>query len=84
MQTDSKLLVTGATGHLGRRVVHHLLNTLQVPPARVIATTRKPDAAADLAIARGQLRLHRAAADMERHALLLQEPGLRIQSKWPK
>jgi NAD(P)H dehydrogenase (quinone) len=49
MPTDSKLLVTGATGHLGRRVVHHLLNTLQVPPTRLIATTRQPDAVADLA-----------------------------------
>ncbi|HEY9065823.1 MAG TPA: NmrA family NAD(P)-binding protein [Burkholderiaceae bacterium] len=61
MQTDSKLLVTGATGHLGRRVVHHLLNTLEVPPARVIATTRKPDAAADLA----KLGIEVRAADFD-------------------
>jgi NAD(P)H dehydrogenase (quinone) len=46
------LLVTGASGHLGRAVVRHLLDTLQVPPARIIATSRKPGALADLA-ARG-------------------------------
>ncbi|MDO8778212.1 MAG: SDR family oxidoreductase [Burkholderiaceae bacterium] len=43
------LLVTGASGHLGRRVIHHLLHTLKVPPARIIATTRKPETLADLA-----------------------------------
>ena len=43
------LLVTGASGHLGCAVVRHLLETLQVPPARIIATSRKPDALADLA-----------------------------------
>jgi len=43
------LLVTGASGHLGRAVVRHLLDTLQVPPARIIATSRKPETLADLA-----------------------------------
>lgn len=43
------LLVTGASGHLGRAVVRHLLETLQVPPARIIATSRKPETLADLA-----------------------------------
>lgn len=43
------LLVTGASGHLGRRVIHHLLQTLKVPAARIIATTRKPESLADLA-----------------------------------
>lgn len=46
------LLVTGASGHLGRAIVRHLLETLQVPPARIIATSRKPETLADLA-ARG-------------------------------
>lgn len=46
------LLVTGASGHLGRAAVRHLLDTLQVPPARIVATSRTPDALADLA-ARG-------------------------------
>ncbi|MEO8118515.1 MAG: SDR family oxidoreductase [Rhodoferax sp.] len=43
------LLVTGASGHLGRRVIHHLLQTLKVPATRIIATTRKPETLADLA-----------------------------------
>ena len=43
---DAKLLVTGASGHLGQGVLSHLLDTLKVPSARVIATTRKPDAMA--------------------------------------
>ncbi|RWK42560.1 SDR family oxidoreductase [Mesorhizobium sp.] len=46
------LLVTGASGQLGRSVIHHLLDTLKIPPARVIATTRNPENLAELA-ARG-------------------------------
>lgn len=37
------LLVTGASGHFGQRVIDHLLNTLDVPPERIVATTRKPE-----------------------------------------
>jgi NAD(P)H dehydrogenase (quinone) len=40
----TKLLVTGASGHFGQRVLHHLLNTLKVPASRIVATSRKPDA----------------------------------------
>jgi NAD(P)H dehydrogenase (quinone) len=43
------LLVTGASGHLGQRVLHHLVNTLGVPAGRIIATTRKPATLADWA-----------------------------------
>lgn len=43
------LLVTGASGQLGRRVIHHLLQTHKVAPQRIIATTRQPAALADLA-----------------------------------
>ena len=43
------LLVTGASGHLGQRVLHHLVNTLNVPAGRIIATTRKPATLADWA-----------------------------------
>ncbi|MER8482317.1 SDR family oxidoreductase [Mesorhizobium sp. M1322] len=43
------LLVTGASGQLGRGVIHHLLDTLKVPPARIIAATRYPENLADLA-----------------------------------
>ncbi|AWK89016.1 SDR family oxidoreductase [Azospirillum thermophilum] len=46
------LLVTGASGHLGQRVLHHLLETLKVPAERIVATTRNPDRLASLA-ARG-------------------------------
>ncbi len=37
------LLVTGASGQLGRSVVEHLLTTFQVAPERIIATTRHPE-----------------------------------------
>lgn len=37
------LLVTGAGGHLGQRVLAHLLDTLQLPPQRVVALTRRPE-----------------------------------------
>jgi len=37
------LLVTGASGHLGQRVLHHLLDTLKVPATRILAATRKPE-----------------------------------------
>jgi NAD(P)H dehydrogenase (quinone) len=46
------LLVTGASGQLGRSVINHLLDSLEVPPRRIIATTRNPENLADLA-ARG-------------------------------
>lgn len=41
--TATNLLVTGASGHLGQRVVSHLLDTLRVPANATIATTRKPE-----------------------------------------
>ena len=44
-----RLLVTGAAGHFGRRVVAHLLETLAVPASSIVATTRKPAALDDLA-----------------------------------
>lgn len=43
------LLVTGASGHLGRAVINHLLDTFKVPAACIIATTRTPANLADLA-----------------------------------
>ncbi|CAN7291049.1 SDR family oxidoreductase [Pseudoxanthomonas sp. LjRoot143] len=46
------LLVTGASGQLGGAVVRHLLDTLQFPAERLIATSRNPDALSDVA-ARG-------------------------------
>ncbi|MGJ4952447.1 SDR family oxidoreductase [Bradyrhizobium sp. HKCCYLS20291] len=43
------LLVTGAAGQLGRAVIRHLLTTLNIPAARIIATTRKPEQLQDFA-----------------------------------
>jgi len=60
------LLVTGASGHLGRAVVRHLLDTLKVPPVQIIATSRKPEALADLAAAGVTVR----AADFDAPATL--------------
>lgn len=41
--TDSKLLVTGASGQLGGLVINHLLNTIKVEPSRIVAGSRNPD-----------------------------------------
>ena len=38
------LLVSGASGHFGQRVLHHLIETLSVRANRIIAASRKPDA----------------------------------------
>ena len=46
------LFVTGASGQLGQAVIHHLLTTEGVSPARITAGTRDPAKLADLA-ARG-------------------------------
>lgn len=44
--TQSRILVTGASGQLGRLVIDKLLKT--VPPSHVIAMARSPEAVADL------------------------------------
>jgi NAD(P)H dehydrogenase (quinone) len=49
--TDT-LLVSGAAGALGHRVVELLLDTHKIPPGSIVAGTRDPDKVADLA-ARG-------------------------------
>lgn len=46
--TDT-ILVTGASGHLGRAVIDHLLDSQGVAPGRIIAGSRRPDTLADLA-----------------------------------
>lgn len=46
------VLVSGASGQLGRLVIERLLDHHGVPPAQIIATTRSPELVADLA-ARG-------------------------------
>ncbi len=42
-------LVTGASGHLGRSVINHLLTTYNVPAAKIIAASRDTGKLADLA-----------------------------------
>jgi len=43
------LLVTGAAGHLGQRVIAHLIGTQNIPAARIVVTTRDPAKLASLA-----------------------------------
>ncbi|MES1156328.1 MAG: NAD(P)H-binding protein [Alphaproteobacteria bacterium] len=84
----TKLLVTGAAGHLGRRVVEVLI---EAKAGEIIATTRSPDKLADLA-ARGvdvraadfddRASLDRAFSGAERLLLIstntLDVPGKRL------
>jgi NAD(P)H dehydrogenase (quinone) len=46
---SNKLLVTGAAGHLGQRVIHHLLETYKVAPSDIVAATRSPEKLSELA-----------------------------------
>jgi NAD(P)H dehydrogenase (quinone) len=48
-RNSPKLLVSGAAGHLGQRVVAHLLESQNVSPGDLIAGTRNPEKLADLA-----------------------------------
>ncbi|RFB93329.1 NAD(P)-dependent oxidoreductase [Rhizobium leguminosarum bv. trifolii] len=43
------ILVTGAAGQLGQRVIHHLIETYKVAPGTIVAATRSPEKLADLA-----------------------------------
>ncbi|PDT38762.1 NAD(P)-dependent oxidoreductase [Rhizobium sp. M10] len=43
------ILVTGAAGQLGQRVIHHLLETYRVAPGAIVAATRNPEKLAELA-----------------------------------
>jgi NAD(P)H dehydrogenase (quinone) len=52
MAKPTTLLVSGASGHLGRRVIELLLASDSAPARNLVATTRTPDKLADLA-ARG-------------------------------
>ena len=42
------ILVTGAAGQLGQRVIHHLIETYKVAPGNIVAATRSPEKLADL------------------------------------
>ncbi|OWV78380.1 NAD(P)-dependent oxidoreductase [Rhizobium sp. R634] len=43
------ILVTGAAGQLGQRVIHHLIETYHVAPGKIVAATRSPEKLAGLA-----------------------------------
>jgi NAD(P)H dehydrogenase (quinone) len=43
------ILVTGASGHLGRAIIHHLLTSQKVAPSRIIAGSRDTAKLADIA-----------------------------------
>jgi NAD(P)H dehydrogenase (quinone) len=88
---SGSILVSGASGHLGRQVVENLLG--RVAPSSIVATTRKPDSLADFA-ARGVVVRHAdfdddgdaalvaAFAGVERALLIstdsLDKPGHRV------
>jgi NAD(P)H dehydrogenase (quinone) len=83
------LLVTGASGQLGRSVIKHLLDTFSVPAERIIATTRTPASLADLAALGVSVReadfdspasLAKAFAGADR-ALVISTNELAIQGK---
>jgi NAD(P)H dehydrogenase (quinone) len=90
-EIDARLLVTGASGQLGRRVLTHLLETHRIAGNRIIATTRKPDALTDFAAREVEVRyadfddattLAASFAGAERMLLIstdaLTSPGQRI------
>lgn len=62
----ANLLVTGAAGHLGQAALAHLIDSLGVAPARIVATTRRPEALAAWAARGVTVR----AADFENPASL--------------
>jgi NAD(P)H dehydrogenase (quinone) len=87
----AKYLVTGASGHLGRSVLHHLLHTSGVAAGDVIAASRKPEQLAELAAQGVQVRrvdfddaasMETAFADAEKVLIIstdsLDRPGHRL------
>ncbi len=83
------ILVTGASGQLGRSVINHLLGTFKVPAERIVAATRTPASLSDLA-ARGvivrkadfdnQASLAKAFAGADR-VLIISTNEIAIQGK---
>jgi NAD(P)H dehydrogenase (quinone) len=87
---SGSILVSGASGHLGRRVLENLL--VRVAPSAIVATTRKPESLAEFAARGVQVRradfddastLGAAFAGVERALLIstdsLDEPGHRVE-----
>ena len=91
---SNRLLVTGASGKLGRGIVNHLLDTFRVPAANIVAVTRKPDAIAEFAARGVEVRagdfddeagLAKAFAGADRIVIISAEdaitPGRRIRQQ---
>ncbi len=53
---STTLLISGASGKLGQRVIFHLLNTHHIAPHRLVAATRTPEKLAHLTAAGVQVR----------------------------
>lgn len=88
----SKLLVTGASGQLGRSVIRHLLETEKVAPSDIVAASRDTAKLADLAAKGVEVRaadfddpasLEQAFAGIDRLLVIstdaLAVPGLRLK-----
>jgi len=86
-----KLMVTGAAGKLGQRVISHLLETYRLAPPQIVAATRSPDELSVLATRGVAVRradfddpasLASAFAGVDRVLLVstdsLHEPGRRL------
>lgn len=85
------LAITGASGQFGRRVIHHLLDTLDLPASRIVAGSRNPARLADIAARGVAVRtldfedastLDKAFAGVDRALLIstdaLDRPGRRL------
>ncbi|WP_045738340.1 SDR family oxidoreductase [Xanthomonas sp. MUS 060] len=90
--SSDSLLVTGAGGQFGQRVLAHLLDTLHIAPSRVVAMTRRPQTLAawatrGVAVHQGDFdapaSLDTAFANASRVLLIstdaLDRPGHRLQ-----
>ena len=92
MSNNGPLLVTGASGHLGRRVVELLSSSPQAKGRKLIAVTRSPDKLAEFAARGVEVRagdfdqpstLQAAFAGVERALIIstdaLDRPGHRLE-----
>lgn len=92
MANNDPLLVTGASGHLGRRVVELLTSNPQTQGRKIIALTRSPDKLSDFAARGVEVRqgdfdqpatLQAAFAGVERLLIIstdaLDRPGHRLE-----
>ncbi|MET0793830.1 MAG: SDR family oxidoreductase [Polyangiaceae bacterium] len=92
MSNNGPLLVTGASGHLGRRVVELLASSPQTKGRKLIAVTRSPEKLADFAARGVEVRagdfdrpatLQAAFAGVERALIIstdaLDRPGRRLE-----